>query len=472
MLGELRKLLRETAVYGLATVVGRFLNVFLLPLYTHALAPEEYGVIALVFSTIAFLNVVYDHGLDFAAMRHAEEEGAKAFTTAFWSLGASSLLLSTFLFLFSGPLWRLAGLPPGLESIAGYAAWILALDTACLVPFARLRMENRASTYASVKVANIVLNLVLNYVFLVKLGFGVRGVFLAGLLTSSMTFAALAPLALSDLSSGFDRALHRKLLRFGLPLVPAGLASMAVQLIDRPILQAFAGERVVGLYQANFRIAVVMMMVVNMFDAAWRPFFLQRAGKPDAPALLARVMTYFVALVGLLFLASSLLIPYIVALPLGGGRTLIHESYWAGLAIVPIITLGYVFNGITINLLAPVTLAKKSERIAMATMVGAAVSVVANFALIPRWGMLGSAWALFSAYLTMAATLYWLGRSIYPVPYEWRRLARVALSLASIGLCARALGLGMEPNNLLLRLVLLLAYPTLLLASGFLRVNK
>lgn len=477
MLKELKTLAQESAVYGLSTVVGRLLNFFLLPLYTHALVPAEYGAVALVFSYLALLNVVYGWGMDFAFMRHASGEPESppwklVFSTAFWSLALSSLVLSCIIHTAANPLARACGLPAGLSDVVRYGAWILALDALALVPFAHLRLSHRAGTYAGIKVANIVMNLALNWVFLVTLDMGVRGVFLASLITSAATLAILAPVILAVLEPSFDAPLWRELLRFALPLLPAGMASMLVQVIDRPILYFLTDEATVGLYQANYRLGIFMMMVVNMFDAAWRPFFLQRARLPGADVVIARVLTYFAAGAGFLFLLVALFVAHVAALPLGEGRTLIHASYWPGLEIVPAVTLGYLFNGIYINLIAGPTLAKRTEMIAAATAAGAAVRVAANFLLVPTFALRGAGWSVPLSYAAMAAAIYGLGRRVHPLPYENRRLLHAALVLAAVWGGAWALGLGTSAERFWPRVALLLAYPVLLAVTGFFNAEE
>lgn len=478
MLGELKRLGRETAVYGLSTVVGRALNFLLLPLYTHTLIPAEYGVVATLFSYVAFLNVVYGHGMDFAYMRYFKSKSAEGgwdsttFSTAFWSLLAVTLTLSLLVQAFARPLAVLGQLGAEHAVLVSYAAWILALDALSLIPFAALRMTHRAALFAGLKTVNIVLNLTLNFVFLTRFHLGMRGVFLASLVTSCATFAMLAPVFMADLSLSFDSELHRLLLRFALPLVPAGLASMVVQVIDRPILGFLTNDTIVGLYQANYRLGIFMMMVVNMFDAAWRPFFLQRAGDRDAGPLFGRILTYWAAGAGTLFLAVSLFVADFAELPLFHHHSLIHPSYWNGIEIVPVVTLGYLFNGFYINFLAPVTIAKRSELVAYATLVGAVVNVATIFWWVPKWGMMGAALATLVAYVGMACSLYLMGRKLYPIPYEWGRLLHAAAALALVCVAARALGVGVNVGRDATRLALLLSFPAGLVLTGFLRPDE
>lgn len=473
MLGQLKRFGRETLIYGLSTVVGRLLNILLLPFYTHALVPAEYGLVATLFSYLAFLNVLYAYGMDFAYMRFGTASDAgeknKTFSTAFLSVAATSLIFSLVIHAAAAPLSSAAGIPSGLEKLIEYAAWILAFDALSLVPFAELRLSHKASAYAVIKVANIFINLALNYVFLIKMHMGVSGVFLASLAASCATFTMLTPVIAGKLDFSMENGLYRSLLKFGLPLIPAGLASMMVQVIDRPILKALTDDATVGIYQANYRLGFFMMMVVNMFDAAWRPFFLQTASDPDGKKLLARVLTYFIFGACVVVLGLSLFIGDLVALPLLNGKPLIHPDYWSGLGIVPIVLLAYLFNGAYVNFLAPVTLAKRSELVAYATGAGALVNVLLNFLLIPAWGITGAALATLAAYLAMACLLHQMGRAVYPIDYEYRRLAHIGICFGALALAAYFLRgrLGGGTGWTTARFGLWIGLPVSLLATGF-----
>lgn len=474
MLADLKRLGKETAVYGLSTVVGRLLNFLLLPFYTHVLRPEDLGIVAIVLAYVAFLNVVFQHGMDQAYLRFSAGAGTegrrRTFSTASWSLTASSLVLAALVAVLGPALapWLGFGRRPEL---AFYAAGILALDALAAVPFAELRLSHHAWHYAGIKLSNIAVNVALNVVLIRGLGLGLDGIFLAYLAASGATLALLAPV-LAGLWRGpgaFRRELWLDLLRFGLPFVPAGLASMTVQLIDRPLLLRFTDEGAVGVYQANHKLGIFMMLVVAMFDAAWRPFFLEHADKPGARELFGRVLTYFLLAGSWVVLALSLFIGELVRVPVLG-RPIIHPDYWPGLVVVPVVLSGYLFNGAYVNFIAQPTLAKRTGLLVYATAAGAAVNIAANLALIPPWGMLGAAWASLLAYAAMAACLYAMGRRLYPIPYEWGRVAHMAYAL-----CAVCLGLhALRPvlsggfNWALARGAAVTAYPALLWATGFL----
>ncbi len=474
MLKELKALSRETLIYGLSTVMGRLLNFFLLPLYTHALSPADYGVVATLFSYLAFLNVLYGYGISFAFMRYYKTDeklnGAEVFSTAFWSVLITSLFFSAFLFGKSVWISSLIQIPD--RRLILISAGILAFDALALTPFARLRMNHRAGLYAGLKIVNIALNIVLSYIFLVTLKKGIEGVFWAGLISSVLTFILIFPFSWSELRIKFSGDIWMKLLRFGLPLLPAGLSAMMVQVIDRPILKFMTNDRTVGIYQANYRLGIFMMMVVNMFDSAWRPFFLQRAANPNSRSLFARILTYFVAGASIIFLGITFFIAYLVMPRVFGGKSLIPSAYWAGLSLVPVVTLGYLFDGIYINFLAPVTLAEKSEYVAYAAALGALVNVGTNLLWIPRWGMMGAAFATLAAYAAMAAFLFLLGRRLYPIPYEWKRLLHLSGLVAAILIAAKLLGVGVGEGHLGLRIFFLVSFPAGLCLTGFLNQEE
>lgn len=467
MLGELRGLARETAVYGLSTVLGRLIGFLLTPLFSYLLVPADNGVVQSVYSLIAFLTVVYGLGLDAAYLRLGRREGEgdpAAFTAALAGIAAAALLLSGAAHLAAGPIAAALGLPPDAAFVVRCAAWILAVDALALMPYAELRGSHRAATYAAVKLAGIALNLVLALVFVRGMGLGVRGVFLANLVASCAALAMLAPVLASRFARP-DAARLREMAAFGLPLVIAGFGSMIVSVADRPLVAALAGLSAAGVYGTCYKLGIAMMLLVGMFDQAWKPFILERAGRPDADALIARVLTYFAAVACGAFLAVAFFAEPLATTPLFAGRALLHPAYWEGLPVVPVVTLGYLFNGLYFVMLAPLMLDKRTGAVSAAAWAGAAVNLAANLVLIPRWGFMGAAWATAAAYAAMAAAAWLAGRLSRAVPYEWGRLALLAGWTAALWWPASFVA---PP----VRLLLLAAYPVGLRLSGFLAADE
>lgn len=422
---QIRSLGADTAIYGISTIVGRFLNFLLVFFYTNVLQPGEYGIVAYVYSLIAFLTIIYGWGMESAYFKYAStrEHGSdrENFSTPLIALGVVSVVLSLFLSLLAGPIARWTDIPAANSVIVVYSAWILCLDTIATVPFAALRLERKAKLFATLKVLNIVVNVGANVVLLVVFRAGVNGIFLSGLLASASTVLFLLPIIINRLEWRFTSHLFKIMFRFGIPYVPAGLASMMIQVVDRPILRALTDDATVGIYQANYRLGIFMMLIVSMYDYAWRPFFLLHANDPHAKTLFARILTYFVLVGAALTLVLSLFIEDLVKIHVFG-HSLINPEYWSGLPIVPVVLMAYLFLGVYNNLIAGIYIKEKTKYLPSITIVGALINVVANFFLIPHFGMMGAAIATLAAYAGMALTLYIVVRRFYPVEYEWGKI--------------------------------------------------
>ena len=292
MLNTIKRLGTETAIYGISTILGRFLNFLLVPFYTNILPPGDYGIVAYVYSIIAFVNVVYSYGMESAYFKYSStlEIGSRRenFSTPFLSLLGTSAAFSAAIVVLASPIAGALSLPVRFGPVVFYSAAILALDALAIIPFASLRMEHKAKTFATIKFLNIVINVGMNLVLLIVFRMGVIGVFISGLAASAVTVLMLLPVIFRHLTWSFHSSLWKALLRFGLPYIPSGLSAMAMQVIDRPILRALTDDATVGIYQANYRLGIFMMLVVSMYDYAWRPFFFATAKEPNAKQIFAR----------------------------------------------------------------------------------------------------------------------------------------------------------------------------------------
>ncbi|MCI0708022.1 MAG: oligosaccharide flippase family protein [Ignavibacteriae bacterium] len=435
MIEKILRLGKEAAIYGLSSIVGRFLNFLLVPFYTNYLLPSEYGVVANLYAYIACVLIVYGYGMEQAYMRFVSSleygDTKEHFSTPFLSLMVTSVLFSGAIHLFSSDVSEWIGIDRTQSYFVAYAAWILCFDTLMVVPYASLRMAQKAKVFAALRILHIVLSLALNIVLIVLLGLKAEGVFIANLIASGVTFFILMSLTGKQFVPSFSPKLYRELLRFGLPYIPSGLATVAMQVIDRPILKSLTNDATVGIYQANFRLGVLMMLVVSMFDYAWRPFFLTHARDEGAKELFARVFTYFSVLMVFVFLAVSLFIDDLVRIHIGGGY-FFSPAYWSGVEIVPWILLAFIFTGAYANFVVGVNIEKKTKYLPLVTGTGAVVSIGVNFALIPQYGMMGSAYATLAAYVVMAVGMYFVSQRFYPIRYEWGRLFRLAVAGAAV----------------------------------------
>ncbi len=467
MLRELRGLAKETAIYGLSTVLGRMLSFLLTPLFTHLLMPAESGVVQTVYACVGFLAVVYALGLDVAYLRLGRRGGKPddgSFTAAWGAIVILAFAVSGLLHVFAAPAAAAIGIPVEFAEIVRYAAWILAVDAATLIPYTELRGSHQAGTYAAIKLVNIAMTLILSWIFIRRMGMGVSGVFLANLVSSCACLAMLSPVIFARLAAP-DPARLRGMLAFGLPLAAAGIGSMVVQVADRPIMTRLvggaAGLAMSGIYGSCYKLGIFMMLLVNMFDQAWKPFVLERAEREGVDRLIARVLTYFAVISCWAFLGIAYFVDVFAKSPLFHGHSLFGPAYWSGLPIVPVVTLGYLFNGLYYVMLAPLMIDKRMASVGVATWIGAAINIGVNVVAIPRWGMMAAAWATCAAYAAMVAAVWFLGRLTRKTPYEWRRLALLAGWTALLWAPAAHVGL-------FAKVLLALAYPLGLRLSGFL----
>jgi O-antigen/teichoic acid export membrane protein len=469
MFSQIKRLGADTATYGISTIVGRFLTFLLVPFYTNVLTTSQYGIVANVYSYLAFLNVLYSYGMESAYFRYASslESGdlKEKFSTPFFSIAATSTLFSGMIVAFATPLTHIFLIGEGLYRILYFSAGILFFDALVIVPFASLRLARQAKFFAMLKIINIASNVVFNIVSLLWLKWGVEGIFISGLASSALTFLLLLPHIVRSCAWKFSPTLYSALLRFGLPYIPVGLSAMVLQVIDRPMLKAITNDSNVGIYQANYRLGIFMNLATSMFDYAWKPFFLSHAKDEDAKILFARVMTYFLSAMCGIFLILSLFISDLVQIMILG-RHIIHPDYWSGLGVVPVVLLAYVFGGVSIHLNAGIFIEKKTAYLLPTSILGAVSNIVANFFLIPKYGIMGAAYATLIAYALSACALYFVAQKFYRVEYEFGRLLKLAFSVGIV----YALFIFVEAQNLStipIRIALCLLWPLILAAMRF-----
>ncbi len=432
---SIRSLASDTVVYGVSTVVSRFLTFLLTPLFTNYLTKHEVGEVSGIYAMIAFVNIVYSLGMEPAFMRFWEkgndENNARVFSVAYWTVALLGVVVTGLTMVFAGPIASSSVLQLG-EGGSRYimlAACIPLLDALVLIPFARLRMLQRPRDFALLRLLSVVVTFTFTILFVAHYHWRIEGALLGGIIGSFATLLAFIPSTLGTLGTprtpGSWKPLLKSMLSFGLPTVPSNFSSIMVQVADRPIMLMLTSASVVGMYQTNFRLAIPMMMFVTVFEYAWKPFYLNHRDEPDAKELFARVFTVFTAVCGGIFLITSFFIEYIVRMPFIGGR-FINPEYWEGMTIIPIVMVAYFFNGVFINMAAGLHIQKRTGFFPLATGVAALVSVVATWLLVPSYGIIGAAWAKVVAYLISAIMLYVFVQRIYPVKYQWGKVGLIA----------------------------------------------
>ena len=434
MESQISRLARQTIIYGAGNVLTRLVTFLLLPLFTNVLTPGEYGLTTLVYVFLGFMNIVYHYGIDTAFMRyHNEANGSDAqrslFSTALWlSLGTSCAL--SFLILSASSDLAVLLLGDGQYThILKAAAGILLLDAVSHVPFALLRLKGRATLFVSIKLVNVVTTLGMNIYLVAMKGMGLDGIFLSVAAASAVTtFSVLAATA-GSFQFVFKSNSVNSLLKFGLPFLPAGLASIAMESIDRYILAGLTDAATVGIYTAGYKLGIFMLLLTTAFQYAWQPFFLKAGKNPESKELFARIFSHFMVIALFVWTVITLFISEIVRLNVAG-VSLIGPDFVEAESIVPVILMAYVFQGAYLNFLPGIYFEEKTKYIALITGLSATVNIGVNFTLIPIYGIAGAAYATLAGHGTMAVTTYFTSRKLFAVPYDWFRLFRTVAAVA------------------------------------------
>ncbi len=428
-----KKLFQQTAIYGIATVVPRMFSSLLTPLYVTdgVMDMAEYGKVSIIFSWLVFFNVILAYGMETAFFRFYNSDDKKQVINT----STISLVWSSFLFLavaLIGRDYMAAALGIDTQYIT-LTIWVLVLDALVIIPFSRLRAEGRPMFYAAVKIGSVLVNLSLNLFFLLWLpgkaempdtfwstlyipNFEVGYVFVANVLASLVTLLVLLP-HYFRISWHFNHELWKRMMRYALPVMVAGIAFAINETFDRPLLQYMkVPDDQIGVYSACYKLALFMTLFTTAFRLGIEPFFFSHAKSQNATQTYARVTEYFVIFGSVILLGviafADILKHFIVP----------NHKYWAAMDVVPLIILANFCLGIYTNLSVWYKLSDKTKMGAYISLIGAGVTLAFNFALIPVWGYVGSAIATVAAYGTMMVVSYKLGAKYYPIPYNIRKL--------------------------------------------------
>ena len=437
MFGKLKELTKDTAIYGISTMVGRFLNFILVPLYTNIFSPADYGIIQLIYAYMAILNIVFIYGLDsaylkFAALKDIGDEKDN-FSTPYISVLITSLLISFLIFINSGAIGASLRIPSDYTYLIYLAAAILFLDANVVIPFLKLRLDRKAKIFSLFRVINISVNIILNIYLILILHWGIEAIIISNLIASAVSLMLVSFTIIKNFKLKFHSLLFKRMLNFGLPFLPAGLAIMLVQVIDVPILEKLTDLKTVGIYKANYKLGIFMMLFVNMFQFAWQPFFLQNAKEPNAKEMFSKVLTYFTLVGSVILVVLSLFITDLAQIKIAG-FSLVGSQYWAGLQIVPIILLAYLINGMYSVFSAGIYIEEKSIYVPLLTGAGALVNVALNFLLIPTLNITGAALATLASYVVIASGYYFVTQKFYKVKYELKRIGHIFIAVLLVGI--------------------------------------
>lgn len=443
-MAAIKQLAGQTLWYGLSNVGARLLNYALTPILTYLMTTKvdqvQYGNMSLIYAWIGFANIIFTYGFETAYFRFTNKENVKQstiFETAFGSMLISTVTFSLLLLIFRRQLAHYFG----LENHLNYIIWVvmlIALDTLSAIPFARLRQESKPRKYAFIKVLGIVINLLTVVFFMIyfprwahshgnnwlalwfikqdKLGI----IIFANLLQNLFVFLALYK-EWSAFRFKIDKNVWRQMINYSAPMIIVGLAGMVNEVLDRQMLEwrlpfsNIDNKILIGIYSANYKIAIFISLFIQAFKLAAEPFFFNQAKEKSAPVTYARVMKWFALILFIAFLFITLFLDWL--------KYFVSAGYRSGLGVVPILILANVFLGIYYNLSVWYKLTDRMRMGMYITLFGAAITLVGNYFFIPKYGMYAGAWSTCICYFSMMVVTYFAGQKYFPVPYPVKKLS-------------------------------------------------
>ncbi|WP_396211848.1 lipopolysaccharide biosynthesis protein [Flavobacterium sp.] len=428
-----KNLFKQTVIYGLATVLPRMISFLLNPIYTSVLPKQEFADVSIIFAWLVFFNVILSYGMETAFFRfyNSEENKKNVISTATISLFWTSLIFLLVALLNRKTLSNWANV--NVEYIT-YTIWILVLDALAIIPFSKLRANKKPMVYAVIKIGNVSLNFALNLFFLLLLpqlaksnpsgffntifyeNFEVGYIFVSSLIASLLTFVVVSP-DYFKIKWHFDFSLWKKMIKYGFPILIAGIAFAINEHFDKILLEWLKVPKAdIGAYSACYKIGMFMVLFRTAYTLGIEPFFFSHASNENAQQTYATITKYFV-------IFGSFITLFVIAfVDLFKHLLVPNPDYWDAIKVVPLIVLANFFLGIYTNLSVWYKLIDKTKIGAYISIIGAFVTIVLNFLLIPSISYYGSAVATIAAYGTMMVISYQLGQKKYPIPYDLNKI--------------------------------------------------
>jgi O-antigen/teichoic acid export membrane protein len=431
-----KKLFKQTFIYGLATVLPRMLSFFLVRLYTDHMPPGLYGEVSIIFSWFAIFNVFLAYGMETAFFRffHKSNDKSQVVSTSLISILISTALFFILSLLFKNQFSTLSGIE---VKYITYAIYILALDALVIIPFSWLRANEKPMKYAIIKIVNVSINLGLNIFFLVLLpklilnnqesvfntlykpNYQISYIFISNLIASAITLLLMSNLYLKNKYT-FNKELWRKMMKYAMPVLVAGIAFSINEVFDRILLGWILPESIadieIGKYAACYKLSLFMTLFATAFRMGIEPFFFSHSNSKNPQKAYAQITNYFVIIGSVILLAVIVFSDFLKLLFVN------NSDYWEAMKIVPLVILANFFLGIYHNLSVWYKVTDKTRYGAFISCVGAVLTILINLILIPLISYMASAIATLVAYGTMMILSYWIGKKNYPIPYNLRKI--------------------------------------------------
>lgn len=479
----MKKLAKETAMYGVSSILGKFLNWMMVPLYTYVLkSSADYGIVTNLYAWTALLLVMLTYGMETGFLRFAnknKEEAGKVYSTTLIAVGTTSTIFALICIFFSHPIANAMGYANHSEFIAMLGT-VVAFDAFGCIPYVYLRFKNRPVRFVALNLFAIFVNIFFNIFFLVVCpwlmvkapnliswfynpNYGVGYVFISNIFSTALVTVALL-FDVFVVKFEFDRALLKKMLKYSLPLVVLGIAGIMNQTLDK-ILFPFLmpgkqGASELGIYGATSKIALVMTMFTQAFRYAYEPFIFAQKKDKNSLDTYADAMKYYILIALFIFLGMVLYMDVFK-------HFIPNSSYWVGLKVVPVVMFSFIFQGIFFNLSLWYKLTDKTMYGAWFSILGTVIMVVLNVILVPTYSYMGCAWAAFACFFVIMVVSYFFGQKYMPIKYDLKTIGLYTVVSIGLYIVSTFINTPYTLLNIALKSILMVMYLVLLIKRDF-----
>ena len=478
----MKKLAKETAMYGVSSILGKFLNWMMVPLYTYVLkSSADYGIVTNLYAWTALLLVMLTYGMETGFLRFAnknKEEAGKVYSTTLIAVGTTSTIFALICIFFSHPIANAMGYAKHSEFIAMLGT-VVAFDAFGCIPYVYLRFKNRPVRFVALNLFAIFVNIFFNIFFLVVCpwlmvkapnlinwfynpNYGVGYVFISNIFSTALVTVALL-FDVFVVKFEFDRVLLKKMLKYSLPLVVLGIAGIMNQTLDK-ILFPFLmpgkqGASELGIYGATSKIALVMTMFTQAFRYAYEPFIFAQKKDRNSLDTYADAMKYYILIALFIFLGMVLYMDIF--------KYIIQRSYWVGLKVVPVVMFSFIFQGIFFNLSLWYKLTDKTMYGAWFSILGTIIMVLLNIILVPTYSYMGCAWAAFACFFVIMIVSYFFGQKYMPIKYDLKTIGLYTVVSIALYIISTFINTPYTILNITLKSILMVIYLVLLVKRDF-----
>lgn len=424
MFEDIKKLFKHTLIYGSGVILTKAVGFLLIPVYTRCLTPKDYGILELLDTTVYFVGIIASMSITAAIFRYyyaynEVPQKKKVISSAFLLVGSVSTIFTAIFVIFSK---YVSALILGDATFYNFVVMILfanLLDMQNGMILSYIQVQKKSVFYTVISIARLTLALALNILFIVYLKIGVTGVLLSSLISAGTLFLCLFVYVSRNIEFSFSRKIAKEMVRYSIPLVPATIFMFLLHFMDRYILKAYLPLEIVGIYSLGYKFGfIVQFLLTGPFNRIWGVYAFELHNENKAIMIYPKILTYYCLVTLSFWLLISISIKPIL-------RIMTGEAFWGAYKVVPLVSLGYVFLGLSYIFESGIHIKKRTYLNLISTGISLIVCLIFNFLLIPHIGMMGSAWATLFSFVVLATITSTFSIKVYPISYEWARLGKL-----------------------------------------------